>query len=106
MITAMVQFRTAEGTTLAQARALFESTAPRYLGAEGLIRKYYIFDEKTSVAGGCYLFRDRAAAEAMFDGEWRAFVTAKYGAPPRLQLFETPVVVDNRLGAIETGGEA
>ena len=101
MITAIVQFKMTEGTTVAQAKALFESTAPRYLGAEGLIRKYYIFDEPAAVGGGCYLFRDRAAAEAMFDGKWRAFVTEKYGAPPSLQFFETPVVVDNRLGAIE-----
>jgi hypothetical protein len=101
MITAVVLFRMAEGTGLAEARSLFRSTAPRYLGADGLIRKYYIFDEAAGEGGGCYLFCNRVAAEAMFNAEWRAFVTHKYGAPPRLQIFETPVVVDNRLGEIE-----
>jgi hypothetical protein len=90
-----------EGTTPAQAKALFESTAPRYLGAEGLIRKYYLFDAAATVGGGCYLFRDRSAAEAMFDDQWRAFITGKYGAPPSLRFFETPVVVDNSASAIE-----
>ncbi len=106
MITAVVLFRMAEGTGLAEARAVFRSTAPRYLNAEGLIRKYYIFDEAAGEGGGCYLFRDRAAAEAMFNEDWRAFVTGKYGAPPKLQLFETPVVVDNRLGEIEAESDA
>jgi hypothetical protein len=101
MIPAVVLFRMAEGTGLAEARSLFQSTVPRYLGAEGLIRKYYIFDEAAGEGGGCYLFRDRAAAEAMFNEECRAIVTGKYGVPPRLQFFETPVVVDNRLGEVE-----
>jgi hypothetical protein len=101
MITAVVLFRMAEGTGLSEARSMFESTAPRYLGAQGLIRKYYIFDERAGEGGGCYLFSDRGTAEAMFNDEWRAFVVEKYGVAPRLQFFETPVVVDNRLGAIE-----
>lgn len=101
MITAMVLFKMAEGTTFVQAKALFESTAPRYLDVAGLIRKYYLFDEKAGQGGGCYLFRDYAAANALYNKEWLAFVTAKYGAPPELRFFETPVVVDNILAAIE-----
>ena len=35
MITAIVQFKMTEGTTLAQAKTVFESTAPRYSGRKG-----------------------------------------------------------------------
>ena len=95
MITAIVQFKVPDGPTLEQAKALFESTAPRYRGMAGLVRKYYLYDPATSMAGGCYLFENRAAAEALFNDEWRALIKDKYGAEPQIAYFETPVVVDN-----------
>ena len=66
MITAVVNFPLAEGTTLDKARELFSGTAPRYQSIEGLVRKYYLFNPETGVGGGCYLFEDRASAEATF----------------------------------------
>lgn len=95
MITAVVQFKLAVGTSLEAATAIFQSTAPRYQGMEGLIRKYYLFDPETGVCGGCYLFDTRAAAAAVFDDAWRSLIKEKYGAEPSIQYFETPVVVDN-----------
>jgi hypothetical protein len=95
MITAVVQFTLPEGTTLEQAKAKFQSTAPRYRGLAGLVRKYYLFDPATGKGGGCYLFESRAAAEAVFNAEWRAMIKDKYGAEPQVAYFETPVVVDN-----------
>ncbi|MDQ2095467.1 monooxygenase [Rhodalgimonas zhirmunskyi] len=95
MITAVVQFPLAEGTTLAEAQAIFESTAPRYLGLAGLIRKNYLFDPETCVGGGCYTFENRAAAEALYNDAWRALIREKYGADPEVRFFETPVMVDN-----------
>ena len=95
MITAIVQFKVPGSPTLEQAKSLFESTAPRYRGMAGLIRKYYLFDPATAMAGGCYLFEDRAAADALFDDGWRALIRDKYGAEPEIRYFETPVVVDN-----------
>lgn len=47
------------------------------------------------MAGGCYLFENRANAEAAFSDEWRALIADKYGAEPQIGFFETPVVVDN-----------
>ena len=106
MITAVVQFKLTEGTSLADATAIFQSTAPRYLGMAGLVRKYYLFDPESGKGGGCYLFENRAAAEAIFNDAWRALIKDKYGAEPDIQYFETPVVVDNVSDEIVGGAAA
>ena len=100
MITALVQFSLPQPITVAQAKAIFASTAPRYLGMDGLIRKYYVLSEDGQTAGGVYLWASRAAAERVYDGAWRAFVKEKYGTEPRVPYFETPVLVDNASGEI------
>lgn len=105
MITALVQFQLPPNATLEEAAEKFRSTAPRYLHRGALIRKYYVFDPETRKAGGCYLFPDRAAADALLDDEWRVMVTEKYGGPPSITYFETPVIVDNTTGEI-TGLDA
>lgn len=104
MITAVVQFKLTEGTSLDDATAIFQNTAPRYRGMPGLLRKNYLFDPQTCTGGGCYLFESRAAAEVVFDDAWRALIKEKYGAEPSIQYFETPVVVDNVIDEI-VGGE-
>ncbi len=103
MITAVVQFKLSVGTSLEDATAIFQSTAPRYRGMTGLIRKYYLFDPATGTGGGCYLFETRAAAEAVFNDDWRALIKDKYGAEPDIQYFESPVVVDNVTNEIVGG---
>lgn len=40
MISAIVQFKLPDSPSLEQVKPLFESTAPRYRGMAGLIRKY------------------------------------------------------------------
>lgn len=104
MITVIVTFQLPAPITAAQAQALFESTAPRYRGVEGLVRKYYVLAEDGATAGGVYLWRTRAQAEAMYTDEWRAFVRGKYGSEPSVGYFHTPVVVDNLAGQILTAG--
>lgn len=98
MITAIVRFPLAAGTTLAQARELFEGSAPKYQGLAGLVRKYYLFDEQTVSGGGCYLWQSRAAAEAVYTEEWKAMIEQRYGAAPQISYFDTPVIVDNSVG--------
>ncbi|MDX1711930.1 MAG: YdhR family protein [Rhodovibrionaceae bacterium] len=100
MITAVVQFPMPEGVTREDARSLFESSAPRYREVAGLLRKYYLFDEQERVAGGCYLFESRAAADDAFDDDWRKLIEGRYGSRPQVHYFETPVVVDNVTGDI------
>jgi hypothetical protein len=42
MITAIVQFALPKPITLEEAARAFESTAPKYQGLRGLVRKYYL----------------------------------------------------------------
>jgi hypothetical protein len=102
----MVTFKLPAGTSLEDATAIFQSTAPRYRGMTALMRKYYLFDPEAGIGGGCYLFETRAAAEEVFDNAWRALIKEKYGAEPNIQFFETPVVVDNVSNEIVGGANA
>lgn len=101
MITALVQFTLPEPMTVEQARDVFNSTAPRYLGMAALVRKHYLLSEDGRTAGGVYLWQSRADAERVYDDAWRGFIRQKYGCDPQLTYFETPVMVDNVAGRID-----
>lgn len=107
MITVFVTFPLPEGTTAADAAAIFEGTAPRYSGLEGLVRKYYLYQGPTgdqpATGGGVYLWQTREAAEAAHGDTWRAFIGERYGTEPEVRFFDTAVIVDNEAGRIETG---
>jgi hypothetical protein len=75
-------------------RAMFEKSAPSYQNLPGLLRKHYLRAEDGATAGGVYLWESRAAAEAVYDDAWRQRLTEKYGAPPVIEYFESPVTVD------------
>ena len=100
MITALVQFKLPERMTVEQARAVFASTAPRYLAMQGLVRKHYILSEDGLTAGGVYLWQTRAAAERVYDAAWREFIRGKYHTDPVVTYFDTPVMVDNVAGQV------
>ena len=95
MITALVQFKLPQPVTREKAREIFLSTAPRYLDTQGLIRKYYVLSQDGGTAGGVYLWKSREDAERLYTEDWKNFVREKYGAPPSVTIFESPVVVDN-----------
>jgi putative monooxygenase ydhR len=100
MITALVQFSLPQPISLEEATRRFESSAPKYQNLKGLVRKYYIRAQDGRTAGGVYLWESRAAAEAVYDGEWKARVEKLYGGKPTITWFDTPVIVDNAAGAI------
>ena len=102
MITVIVEFKLPQPITPAQAKAIFLGTAPKYRGMPGLLRKYYFLGLDGTTAGGIYLWQSRAAAEAVYTEEWKAFVRGKYGSDPSITFLETPVVVDNVVEAIIT----
>lgn len=104
MITALVQFRLPQPVSREKARELFEGSAPRYREVSGLIRKYYLLSEDGRSAGGVYLWQTRADAERLYSAEWRQTIQERYGAPPTVTYFETPVIVDNLTNAIQTDG--
>jgi hypothetical protein len=95
MITVITTFRLAKPITRDEARRIFLSTAPKYQGVPGLVRKVYVLSQEGNTAGGIYLWNSRAEADAMYTEIWKAFVREKYGTDPSVTYFDSPVVVDN-----------
>jgi hypothetical protein len=94
MITAIVRFPLPKGMTLEDAKTLYEKSAPNYRGADGLVRKYYLFGQD-QVGGGVYLWKSREAAEKMYSPVWRKTIAERYGSAPEITYYDTPVIVDN-----------
>ena len=51
-------------------------------------------------AGGIYVWESRAAADRVYNAEWKKFVEDKYGSPAKIEYLHSPVMVDNREGTI------
>jgi hypothetical protein len=100
MITAIVHFTLPADIDAAKAAELFKNSAPKYRDVKGLVRKYYLFDGENRTGGGVYLWKTRADAEAVYTPQWKAYIAERYGAPPDIRYFETPVVVDNESNKI------
>ena len=100
MITAFVQFKVPDPLTRGKAQEIFLSTADKYRGVEGLIRKYYLLSEDGGTVGGVYLWNSREEAEQLYTDEWKRFILEKYGSEPTVTYFESPVIVDNLAGKI------
>lgn len=66
MITTITTFQLPQPISREQARIIFLSTAPKYLGLPGLLRKCYVLSEDGRTAGGVYLWESRAEAEALY----------------------------------------
>jgi len=101
MIVSIVTFKLPKRWTVEEAAAVFKSTAPKYLRKPGLVRKHYYVTEAGDRAGGIYLWKTKADAEACYTPEWKAMVTAKYGAAPEILYAHVPVSVDNLQEVIE-----
>jgi hypothetical protein len=95
MITVITTFRLPKPITRDEARQIFLSTAPKYQGVAGLVRKVYVLSEEGDTVGGIYLWNSRAEADAMYTENWKAFVRDKYGTEPSVTYFDSPVMVDN-----------
>ena len=101
-ITAIVRFTLPEGKTREEAVAAFEKSAPLYRDVQGLTRKYYLVSEDGRAGGGVYLFESRADADRLYDDAWRAGLRERLGVEPRVEYFDSPVIVDNETGSIST----
>jgi hypothetical protein len=101
VIVAIVTFQLPRRWTIEEAAAVFKSTAPKYLGKPGLLRKHYYLGEHGDRAGGIYYWNSRADAEACYTPEWKAAVAEKYGAAPDIFYADVPVSVDNVTHVIE-----
>jgi hypothetical protein len=103
MITEIVTFTVPQGTTREEHRRNSEETAVGWSECPDLIRKNYLFDAERGIAGGVYLWKEKAHAEKWHGAEWRAVIKELYGSEPESHFFETPVVVDNVIGEIAKG---
>jgi hypothetical protein len=74
MITVIAQFKLPQTITRERARETFLSTAPKYKGVPGLIRKYYILSQDGGTAGGIYLWNSREDADRLCTEDWKNFV--------------------------------
>jgi len=81
------------GTPRAELVRLFDASQPQYRAIPGLVRKYYTIGSDGR-AGGVYLWRDRAAADAFFTDSWKADVARRWGQPADLSWFEVPIALD------------
>ena len=95
MIIAQVKFPRADPISLEEATKIFESTAPKYKGRQGLQKKIYTRSEDGMIVGALYFWDSRGDAEATYTQAWRDMVTTKYGTAPEITFFDAPVVVDN-----------
>jgi len=100
MIVAIVTFRLPRPTSLDEITKTFQSTAPRYQGVPGLLRKNYWLSEDGRRAGGIYVWETRADAERVYTADWKKLVESKYGNAPEIEYLHSPVMVDNRDGTI------
>jgi hypothetical protein len=95
MITVIATYQLPAPITRDEAQRIFLSTAPKYQGVPGLVRKYYVLSQDGDSVGGIYLWNSRAEADALYTENWRTFVRDKYGTEPSLTYLDCPVVVDN-----------
>jgi Putative mono-oxygenase ydhR len=102
VITAIVQFALPQPVTREKAREMFSSSAPRYVGVSGLVRKYFLLSQDGRTAGGVYLWQSQEDAELMYTGAWKRSIADKYGAEPSVVYYESPVIVDSVTGEIVT----
>lgn len=94
MIVAVVNFALPAPLSPDEARAMFAASAPNYQHVDGLRRKHFLISDDGRTAGGVYLWDSREQAEALYDQTWRDRLAAKYGAPPTVAYFTSPVTVD------------
>jgi hypothetical protein len=98
MITAIVLYDLPPAIGLEECRAHFTKIAPDFMAVGGFLRKQFICSADGSVAGGVYIWKDRASAERFYSGPWRAGIVARYGNAPRIQYFETVALADVESG--------
>lgn len=99
MVTEIVLFPLPNGLTREAAVARFQDNAAMWRGRPGLVRKQYLYDEAGRRAGGAYLWTSREAALRAHSPAWQAQMARIFGGPPTIEVFETPLVVDNDMGA-------
>lgn len=80
-----------------------KASAPTFLAAPGLIRKYYLNGDEGG--GGVYLWESREAAEAWYNDDWRQRTEKTFGVQPKLTYYDNYVVLENDTKEVHVDGE-
>lgn len=75
--------------------AAFRASESRFRGLEGLLRKYFCYDEANHTGYSVYLWETEGQARAFFNDAFAAQFREKFGAMPELTFVDTLMVVDN-----------
>jgi heme-degrading monooxygenase HmoA len=94
MIGVLVQFRNPTPRTVEEAAADWSTHGPRYETLPGFVRKHFLMTPDGDKVGGFYLWDSREKADAYYNAEWFARITAYAGAEPSVTYFEVPAVID------------
>jgi hypothetical protein len=78
----------------------FAAVADRYLGVQGLIRKYFGYSDDGKTVIGIYLWHSKQAADAFYTPEWIAGVTERWGATPTKTEWTVSVVAESEEGKV------
>ena len=97
MITAIIKWKAAEELSRADILERFRQSIPVYKGYPHLIRKYICFDRQANQGMGIYLWDDEQAAKEFY-AMASPIIEEETGHPTEIELFDTPIVVDNLTG--------
>ena len=100
VISELVLFDLPEGLSRSEVVQGMREVSPHWRANPDLVRKTFLYDPEAGQAGALYLWPDLASARRAHDDAWRARIRARYGSDPVIRYFDTPIVVDNALGAI------
>lgn len=97
-VIAVVTYGLPDNTDRATAVRMFRDSIPRYRATPGLLCKNVLY--RDGLGGGVYLWESRAAADAAYSDEWKAYMTGKYHHPPQIVFYECPITIDNEYDAV------
>ncbi|MCP5190651.1 MAG: YdhR family protein [Pseudomonadales bacterium] len=95
MYTVITRLQLPPHITPEMAKKHMEDSIPAYKGCPGLVRKYIGCDLEARQAIGVYLWESREQFETYF-ARVSAMIQAQTGTVPQYEIFETPVIVDNK----------
>lgn len=99
MITAIVQYHLPSSIDFKACAQHFRKIAPSFQTVPGLISKQFIYADD-GWAGGVYLWKTRADAEAFYSGPWLTGIRERYGMDPQIKYFHTACVTDTLAEAV------
>ena len=99
MITAIVQYRLPPSIDLKACAEHYRQIAPGFRTVPRLIHKQFIYAED-GCAGGVYLWKTAADAEAFYSGPWLVSIRERYSMDPQIRYFHTACVTDNSAQAV------